>query len=78
MFRHVYVIPVGGRDEKNQNLMMLASYNVLRLSRDTVLIHHLPEDVVFTDDYSPVEKVSSYAGLKNVSLSGAEQLTKDR
>ena len=78
VFRHVYVIPVSGREEKNQNLMMLASDNKLRLSRDTVLIHHLPEDVVFTDNYSPVEKVSSYAKLKDVSLSGAEQLTKNR
>ena len=78
VFRHVYVIPVSGRDEKNQNLMMLAADRPLALSKDTVLIHHLPEDVVFTDNYCPVERIASYAGLADVSLSGAEQLSKKR
>jgi hypothetical protein len=78
VFRHVYVIPVSGRDEKNQNLMMLAADRPLALSKDTVLIHHLPEDVVFTDNYCPVERIASYTGLADVSLSGAEQLSKKR
>lgn len=78
IFEHVYVIPVGEKDEKNQNLMMLAADRPLPIAKDTVFIHHLPEDVVFTDNYSPVEKVASYTRLNNVSLSGAEQLINNR
>ena len=74
VFKHVYVIPVSGRDVKKQNLMMLASDRQLKLDADTVFIHHLPEDVVFTDNFSPVERVASYAKFKDISLSGAEQL----
>ena len=76
VFNHVYVIPVSGKDVKNQNLMVLASDRPLALSEDTVLIHHLPADVVFTDNFSPVERVASYAKYKDLSLSGAEQMTK--
>lgn len=75
VFRHVYVAPVEDRSKTTQNLMFLASDRPLSLP-DTIFIHHLPEDVVFTDDFSPVEQLNSYLHLKNLSLSGEEQLSK--
>ena len=75
VFRHVYVVPIDNKSKTSQNLMFLASDKALSLP-DTIFIHHLPEDVVFTDDYSPVEQLNSYLHLKNLTLSGEEQLSK--
>lgn len=73
VFNHVYVVPVVNRNKTSQNLMFLASDKQLSLT-DTIFIHHLPQDIIFTDNYCPVEQVTSYLQLENLSLSGEEQL----
>ena len=73
VFRHVYVVPIENKSKTDQNLMFLASDKALSIP-DTIFIHHLPEDIIFTDDFSPVEHVAAYDKFHNLSLSGEEQI----
>ena len=67
IFEHVYVIPVGEKDEKNQNLMMLAADRPLPIAKDTVFIHHLP--TIISQDRIPWGGCTpSTGGPKTISL----------